>query len=199
MRNRALVFAQSTQTLDITREILLDKIDGLSYAVLDGSVSERDRPEIIQRFNREDGPDLLLLTTAVGGLGLNLQAANIVIFLENSWNFAEDDQAIARAHRMGQSRQVTVFNLITDETIEARILEIQQQKRKVASTIINDENADVLNNAEQIFAEEENVKKPAAVKRLTMAQIANEEVEDTSEQYKEDYRSQDSLFFGRNG
>ena len=198
MRNRALIFAISRKTLLITQEVLLSTLNGITFSVLDGKVPEKDRPAIIDNFNREDGPDLLLLTTSVGGLGLNLQRANIVIFLENSWNFTEDDQAIARAHRMGQNRQVTVFNLITDETIESRILEVQQQKRKVASTIINDENADVLNKADQIFAEDLEPNKPATNKRMTLSQLANEAFEDTSGQYKEDYKSQDKLFFKDN-
>ncbi|KAH0795468.1 SNF2 family protein [Histomonas meleagridis] len=196
MRNRVLIFTQSTQTIEITVEILLSKIEGLTYTILDGNVAERDRHKIIDNFNKEDGPDILLLTTSVGGLGLNLQVANIVIFMENSWNFTDDDQAIARAHRMGQTKQVTVFNLITDETIESRILETQKQKRKVAQAIINDENEDVQGNAGEIFKDDEiEIKKPANEKRLTMAQIANMQQQDEDpNQYKEDYRQQDEMW-----
>lgn len=141
MRNRALLFARRSNVLDIVREIVLDPLkQDISYAILDGRIRDKDRPAVIDNFNREDGPDLLLLTETIGGLGLNLQVANNVIFLENSYNFTEDEQAVARAHRMGQKRTVTVFYLITEGTIEQRILDIQQKKRNMVNTIINEQN-----------------------------------------------------------
>lgn len=140
IRNRVLIFAQSTETLDLVGKLVLDSL-GATYDKIDGRSSDTERNRIIENFKRDDGKDFLLLTARVGGLGLNLPVANVVIFVENSWNPKEDDQAMDRAHRLGQQRQVTVFNLVTDGTIEVKIMETQKRKRKVIDTIINNDNA----------------------------------------------------------
>ncbi|OHT14118.1 SNF2 family N-terminal domain containing protein [Tritrichomonas foetus] len=194
MRNRALLFAQSSQTLDKVRDIVLSKIQGLTYDFFDGRVNEKDRPLVLERFNREDGPDLLLLTTSIGGLGLNLQVANNVIFMENSWNFTEDDQAMARAHRMGQRRTVTVFNLITSGTIESRIIEKQQMKRKMVKTIINEDNdqsqTDITLVQDSLYQDQETAKTENK-KKLTQAEAiaeSNNLIHD-KEEYINEYRN----------
>lgn len=195
MRNRALLFAQSSKTLNIVKEIVLDNLEGVTYDFFDGRVSEKDRPLVLDRFNREDGPDLLLLTTQIGGLGLNLQVANNVIFLENSWNFTDDEQAMARAHRMGQKRTVTVFNLITYGTIEQRIMVVQQHKRNMVNTIINEDNvqanADLSVMQDSIFSDEKQTAN--SNKKLTQSDIMKEsdKLVANDEQYERDYRDDD--------
>jgi TATA-binding protein-associated factor len=140
MRNRVLIFAQNVQTIDIVCDLVLDSIPGLTYDKYDGRISEYERNQIISNFKKPEGKDILILTTKIGGLGLDLPVANIVIFVENSWNPKEDDQAMDRAHRLGQRRQVTVFNLATDGTCEMRILDTQKKKRSMIDVVINDEN-----------------------------------------------------------
>lgn len=185
MRNRALIFAQGSKTLDLVQKLVLDPCKITSERI-DGSMDESERSRVIDRFKREDGSDVLLLTTKVGGLGLNLPVANIVIFVENSWNPTEDMQAMDRAHRLGQRRQVTVFNLITDGTIEVKIMNTQKRKRKVIDTIINADNASFRQMAELSNAPFEDTagqKKPKAKreKRATMAELAEESTYDPSQ------------------
>lgn len=200
MRNRALLFAQSSKTLDIVKEIVIDNLEGVTCDFFDGRVNERDRQRVLDRFNRDDGPDLLLLTTAIGGLGLNLQVANNVIFLENSWNFTDDEQAMARAHRMGQKRTVTVFNLITYGTIEQRILEVQRKKRNMVNTIINEDNiqsnADISIMQDQIYRDDN--QSVDTNKKATQSEILkeSEKLVTNQEQYERDYRNDDKWIEG---
>lgn len=84
---------------------------------------------------------MLLLTTSVGGLGLNLTSADTVIFLEHDWNPMKDLQAMDRAHRLGQTKTVNVYRLITKGTLEEKIMGLQRFKLHVANTVINADNA----------------------------------------------------------
>ena len=170
MRNRALIFAQETKTLDLVKQLVLDP-NNITNDRIDGRITETERNETIEQFKREDGCDVLLLTTKIGGLGLNLPVANIVIFVENSWNPAEDDQAMDRAHRLGQRRQVTVFNLITDETIEVKIMQTQKNKRFMFKRIINDDNKSI-NTVDELTDVQEPEKPKSENRKLTQAEIA---------------------------
>ena len=85
---------------------------------LDGSINEEKRFEMVQRFNRDQSINVLLLTTQVGGLGLNLTSANIVIMFDHDFNPMQDLQAIDRAHRIGQKNQVFVYRMIAKDTLE---------------------------------------------------------------------------------
>jgi SNF2 family DNA or RNA helicase len=115
------------------------------YARLDGSMNPKRRSEIAHEFNTQ-GSDtkndirILMMTTKACGLGLNLTAADNVIFLEHDWNPYVDMQAMDRAHRIGQKMPVTVYRLIAESTIEARILGLQHHKLTLANEIINDDN-----------------------------------------------------------
>jgi TATA-binding protein-associated factor len=107
---KCLIYSQFRQSLDAVEEFLFKyQMPSLKYLRIDGSVEAHKRTAIVQRFNDDDDIQCLLLTTKVGGLGLNLQAASIVIFLENDWNPHSDLQAMDRAHRLGQSK-VRVFS-----------------------------------------------------------------------------------------
>lgn len=95
----------------IAREVL--QRFGVKFLTLTGDVNPRERIEIVHKFNASDSVQVLLLTTSVGGLGLNLTGADTVIFAEHDWNPMKDAQAIDRAHRLGQTRTVSVYRLIT--------------------------------------------------------------------------------------
>ena len=94
----------------------------VSYLRLDGSTDLAKRHDIVTRFNEDPSIDVLLLTTHVGGLGLNLTGADTVIFMEHDWNPMKDLQAMDRAHRIGQKRVVNVYRLITRGTLEEKIM-----------------------------------------------------------------------------
>jgi TATA-binding protein-associated factor len=104
-------------------------------------VEATKRQDIVNRFNTDPSYDVLLLTTSVGGLGLNLTGADTVIFVEHDWNPQKDIQAMDRAHRIGQKKVVNVYRLITRGTLEEKILNLQRFKIDVASTVVNQQNA----------------------------------------------------------
>jgi TATA-binding protein-associated factor len=94
----------------------------VTYLRLDGTIPPVQRHSIVSRFNSDPSIDVLLLTTQVGGLGLNLTGADTVIFVEHDWNPMKDLQAMDRAHRIGQKKVVNVYRLITRATLEEKIM-----------------------------------------------------------------------------
>jgi TATA-binding protein-associated factor len=101
---KCLIFAQFSKSLDIVEDYLLGPhMPSLNYVRLDGTVSLDNRTKVVNQFNEDDSIQVMLLTTKIGGLGLNLTAASIVIFLEHDWNPHADLQAMDRAHRIGQT------------------------------------------------------------------------------------------------
>ncbi|KAE8132092.1 hypothetical protein BDV38DRAFT_225080 [Aspergillus pseudotamarii] len=140
--HRALIFCQMKEMLDIVQsEVLKKLLPSVQYLRLDGSVEATKRQDIVNRFNTDPSYDALLLTTSVGGLGLNLTGADTVIFVEHDWNPQKDIQAMDRAHRIGQKKVVNVYRLITRGTLEEKILNLQRFKIDVASTVVNQQNA----------------------------------------------------------
>lgn len=135
--HKALVFSQFTKMLGILREHL-DK-DGVNYEYLDGSTS--DRQPRIERFQNDPDCKLFLISLKAGGLGLNLTAADYVFLLDPWWNPAVESQAIDRAHRIGQTRQVFAYRLIARDTVEEKVLQLQETKRNLADAIINADNS----------------------------------------------------------
>lgn len=141
-QHRALIFCQLKDMLDIVENDLLKKyMPSVTYMRLDGSKDARIRHEIVQTFNSDPSIDVLLLTTHVGGLGLNLTGADTVIFVEHDWNPMNDLQAMDRAHRIGQKKVVNVYRLITRNTLEEKIMGLQKFKLNIASTVINQQNS----------------------------------------------------------
>ncbi|XP_061692379.1 TATA-binding protein-associated factor 172 [Syngnathoides biaculeatus] len=141
-QHRVLVFCQLKSMLDIVEhDLLKPKMPTVTYLRLDGSVQAGLRHSIVSRFNNDPSIDLLLLTTHVGGLGLNLTGADTVVFVEHDWNPMRDLQAMDRAHRIGQKRVVNVYRLITRGTLEEKIMGLQKFKMNIANTIISQENA----------------------------------------------------------
>lgn len=141
-QHRALVFCQLKTMLDIIeKDLLCIHMPTVSYLRLDGSVPAASRHDVVTKFNADPSIDVLLLTTNVGGLGLNLTGADTVIFVEHDWNPMKDLQAMDRAHRIGQKKVVNVYRLITKNTLEEKILGLQKFKLSIASTVVNQENS----------------------------------------------------------
>jgi superfamily II DNA or RNA helicase len=135
--HKALVFSQFTSLLAIVRTHL-DKLD-ITYEYLDGRT--RDRKERVQRFQEDAGCPLFLISLKAGGHGLNLTAADYVFILDPWWNPAVESQAIDRAHRLGQTRNVFAYRLICRDTVEDKIVELQRSKRELADAIISADNS----------------------------------------------------------
>jgi len=132
-RHKALVFSQFVGHLSIIREFL--DIKGIEYRYLDGSTPAVKRSEEVDAFQTGQG-DFFLISLKAGGLGLNLTAADYVIHMDPWWNPAVEDQASDRAHRIGQERPVTVYRLVTRNTIEEKIVKLHQEKRNLASSLL---------------------------------------------------------------
>ena len=135
--HKALIFSQFTQFLAIVRK-KLDKA-GLVYEYLDGRT--RDRQQRVDHFQTDPNCKLFLISLKAGGLGLNLTAADYVFLLDPWWNPAVEAQAIDRSHRIGQTRQVFACRLIARDTVEEKVLALQQSKRSLADAIINGDNS----------------------------------------------------------
>jgi len=152
-QHRALIFCQLKTMLDIVEHDLLKKhLAGVTYLRLDGSIPASSRHQIVTKFNGDPSIDVLLLTTQVGGLGLNLTGADTVIFVEHDWNPMKDLQAMDRAHRIGQKKVVNVYRLITRNSLEEKIMGLQKFKLLTANTVVSDKNASMETMAtEQLF------------------------------------------------
>jgi len=122
----------------IEKHLFQPHMRSLSNLRLDGDVKPLDRAAIVKKFQEDSTVDVLLLTTAVGGVGLNLTGADTVIMAEHDWNPKKDEQAMNRPHRIGQKKVVTVYRLIMRGTLEERIMGLQQFKRRLASTVIQE-------------------------------------------------------------
>ncbi len=136
---KCVLFSEWTSMLDLIEPLL--KKRRLPFVRLDGSVPQKDRPPLVEEF--QTNPECkLFLTTNAGSTGLNLQAANTVINVDLPWNPAVLEQRIARAHRMGQTRPVQVFVLVTEQTIEENLLATLSAKRDLALAALDPEAAD---------------------------------------------------------
>jgi len=130
--HKMLIFSQFVKHLKIIRS-RLDKHQ-ISYAYLDGST--RNREEEVERFQNDDSVHIFLISLKAGGLGLNLTKADYVFLMDPWWNPATEAQAIDRAHRIGQDKKVFTYKFITKNSVEEKILELQQRKKKLASELI---------------------------------------------------------------
>jgi superfamily II DNA or RNA helicase len=131
--HRALVFSQWTSLLDLCEPHL--ERAGVPFLRLDGAT--RDRAGVVSRFQSADGEPVLLISLKAGGTGLNLTAADHVFLLDPWWNPAVEDQAADRAHRIGQERPVMIYRLVAEETVEERILLLQERKRELAAAALD--------------------------------------------------------------
>lgn len=136
--HKALVFSQFTGMLDLL-EISFKK-HGLAYCRLDGSTPIPQRQELVNNFQRDDSTEkIFLISLKAGNAGLNLTAADYVFLFDPWWNTAVQQQAIDRTHRIGQTKNVFAYKMICRDTIEEKIMQLQQRKKKLAEELIGEE------------------------------------------------------------
>eukprot|EP00980_Cylindrotheca_fusiformis_P004471 scaffold953_cov141-Cylindrotheca_fusiformis.AAC.15 len=133
--HRVLLFTQMTRILDIMEDYLVMR--RFKYCRIDGNTTYEVREDYIDAFNAPDSEKFIfLLSTRAGGLGINLQTADVVILYDSDWNPQADLQAQDRAHRIGQKREVQVFRFVTEHTVEEKIVERAQQKLKLDAMVV---------------------------------------------------------------
>ncbi len=147
--HKALVFSQFVGHLKILEHQLKDK--GISYQYLDGATPVKERKRRVSAFQAGEG-DIFLISLKAGGVGLNLTAADYVIHMDPWWNPAVEDQASDRAHRIGQSRPVTVYRMVMKNTIEEQIIALHEQKRDLADNLLAGTNVADKLSAEDLLA-----------------------------------------------
>jgi hypothetical protein len=153
--HKALIFSQFVGHLQLIKKHIEDK--GFSYQYLDGSTPQKKRQKSVNAFQGGEG-DIFLISLKAGGSGLNLTAADYVIHMDPWWNPAVEEQASDRAHRIGQTRPVTIYRLIAQNTIEEKIVALHQHKRDLADKLLSGNEAvsklsvdDMLNLLKQTF------------------------------------------------
>ncbi|KAF4999570.1 hypothetical protein FGRMN_2318 [Fusarium graminum] len=134
--HRALIFTQMTKVLDILEQFL--NIHGHKYLRLDGATKVEQRQILTDRFNNDPRILCFILSTRSGGLGINLTGADTVIFYDQDWNPAMDKQCQDRCHRIGQTRDVHIYRLVSEHTIEANILRKASQKQMLDDVVIQE-------------------------------------------------------------
>lgn len=131
--HRVLIFCQMTKMLNILEDYLYFR--KIKYFRMDGSTSVAERRVMINEFQTNYSIPAFILSTRAGGLGVNLTGADTVIFYDTDWNPTMDAQAADRVHRIGQTKPVSIYRLITNSTVEERILKRAKQKQTVQSTV----------------------------------------------------------------
>ncbi|KAG8745191.1 putative DNA helicase ino80, partial [Ceratobasidium sp. 423] len=132
--HRVLIYFQMTRMIDLMEEYLVYR--QYSYLRLDGGSKLEDRRDMVRDWQTNPNIFVFLLSTRAGGLGINLTAADTVVFYDHDWNPSNDAQAMDRAHRLGQTRQVTVYRLITRGTIDERIVQLARVKKDVQDIVV---------------------------------------------------------------
>ena len=135
-KHRVLIFTQMSKMLDIL-EVFLN-LNGHTYLRLDGSTGVEQRQKLMDRFNNDEKVFCFILSTRSGGLGINLTGADTVVFYDSDWNPAMDAQAQDRAHRIGQTRDVHIYRLVTEHSIEENILVKAKQKRHLDFLVMDE-------------------------------------------------------------
>ena len=147
-RHKVLVFSQFVMHLKLVEEYL--QREGVTYQYLDGSTPAKVRTKRIAAFQAGEG-DVFLISLKAGGVGLNLTAADYVIHMDPWWNPAVEDQASDRAHRIGQTRPVTIYRLVTEGTIEEQIVDLHHHKRDLADQLLEGTDAAGRLNADELL------------------------------------------------
>ena len=129
-----LIYFQMTRMIDLMEEYLIYR--QYKYLRLDGASKISDRRDMVTDWQTRPELFVFLLSTRAGGLGINLTAADTVIFYDHDWNPSNDSQAMDRAHRLGQTKQVTVYRLITKGTIDERIVKLARNKKEVQDIVV---------------------------------------------------------------
>ena len=139
--HRILIFSQFVKALESVRNVL--EKQGIPTSFLSGATPAKERVEMMDAFNNGSGTDVFLISLKAGGTGLNLTGADTVIHLDPWWNVAAENQASDRTHRIGQTRNVEVIRLIAGESIEQRVVELQDLKKEVIRQVISDDDGSV--------------------------------------------------------
>ena len=132
--HKVLIFSSFVKHLEVLAEAFRER--GWKYALLTGATN--NRPSEIAHFTEQKDVQAFLISLKAGGVGLNLTQADYVFIIDPWWNPAAESQAIARAHRIGQDKQVIAYRFITQNSIEEKILYLQDEKRKLAETFVTD-------------------------------------------------------------
>ncbi|KIP06767.1 hypothetical protein PHLGIDRAFT_30351 [Phlebiopsis gigantea 11061_1 CR5-6] len=134
--DKTICFSQWTSMLDLVESVFLrNGIQSLRY---DGSMNREAREYTLQRFRQTGGPKVILISTKCGGVGLNLTSANRIVNLDLSWNYASESQAYDRVHRLGQDKEVFVKRLVVNDTLEERMLKLQETKTGLAEAALGE-------------------------------------------------------------
>jgi SNF2 family DNA or RNA helicase len=137
------VFSQFLGMLGLIREKLEEL--GVKYEYFDGSTTAPDRQKAIESFQNDDTCRVFLISLKAGGVGLNLTAADYVYIVDPWWNPAVEQQAIDRTHRIGQTKNIFAYRMICKDTVEDKILSLQEKKRALAADLITDDSGFVKN------------------------------------------------------
>ena len=133
--HRVLVFSQMTRMIDILEDFFVAQ--GYQYCRIDGNTSYDEREDRIAAYNAPNSEKFIfVLSTRAGGLGINLQTADTVILYDSDWNPQADLQAQDRAHRIGQKKPVQIFRLVTEDSVEVKVVERAQQKLKLDAMVV---------------------------------------------------------------
>ena len=135
--HKILLFSQFTSMLDIIRRRLMEK--GISFYVLKGDTPKTERLKLVNKFNEND-TKVFLISLKAGGTGINLTGADVVIHYDPWWNESVMNQATDRAYRMGQQKSVQVYKLIVKDSVEEKIMKLQEKKSALSSLVVGKEN-----------------------------------------------------------
>ncbi len=131
--HKALVFSSFTKALEIVSKKLNEK--GVGHGFLYGAVSSEERIAMVKRFNEDPSCPVMLVSLKAGGTGLNLTGADTVFLLDPWWNLSAEEQAFARAHRIGQEKNVNIFRLVCEQTVEEKVLALQRKKKELTTIL----------------------------------------------------------------
>ena len=139
--HRFLIFSQFVSALNIVKEEI-EKM-GIKYFMITGDTSAKDRLQICNDFNNDEDYKIVLISLKAGGTGLNLVGADVVIHLDPWWNYSAQNQASDRAHRIGQTRTVEVIKLIAENSIEERVVSLQDEKKELVDKVISNDDSSI--------------------------------------------------------
>jgi non-specific serine/threonine protein kinase len=135
--HKALIFSQFLGMLALIKEKLVEL--GVKFEYFDGSTTATERERAIQSFQNNDEVRVFLISLKAGGVGLNLTAADYVYIVDPWWNPAVEQQAIDRTHRIGQTKNIFAYRMICKDTIEDKIIQLQEKKRNLARDLVTDD------------------------------------------------------------
>jgi SNF2 family DNA or RNA helicase len=147
--HKALIFSSFVKHLELYTAFC--EANNLKYAFLTGEVPQQQREKIIKKFQEEQDIHLFFISIKAGGFGLNLTSADYVFILDPWWNPAVEEQALSRAHRMGQKKKVFVYRFIAKDTLEEKIHVLQEKKSQLADSFINNNNPFKVSDKEELL------------------------------------------------